>query len=258
MKATNAIDHTDILGVNVSTINLDEACSVIDSWIAFGHRRYVCVTGVHGVMESQRDEHLRAIHNQAGLVTPDGMPLVWISRARGFAGVGRVYGPDLMLALCAFGVTRSYRHFFYGGTSGVPQRLAIQLRKQFPQMVIVGAYSPPFRSASTSPDPNEIAIINEARADIVWVGLSTPKQEHWMAAYRSRLAAPVLIGVGAAFDFIAGTKRQAPRWMMRAGMEWIFRLMCEPRRLAGRYMINNPKFVGMLAAAALKRQSEGQ
>ena len=226
------------------------ALDVIEGWIRRREPHYVCVTGVHGVMESQRDEVLRRIHNQAGLVTPDGMPLVWLSRIRGFRHVDRVYGPDLMLALCERSVVRGYRHFFYGGAEGVPEQLADSLRRRFPGLQVAGTYSPPFRPLTPEEDAEIVQMINEADADIVWVGLSTPKQECWMAAHVGGLMAPVLIGVGAAFDFHTGRKPQAPRWMQRAGLEWLFRLLTEPRRLWKRYLINNPVFV-MLAIAQL-------
>jgi N-acetylglucosaminyldiphosphoundecaprenol N-acetyl-beta-D-mannosaminyltransferase len=237
------IPRVDVLGVGVSAINMDTALEVIDRWITGGARQYICVTGVHGVMESQRDETLREIHNAAGLVTPDGMPLVWLSRLNGWRNTSRVYGPDLMLELCERSLATGYRHFFYGGQDGVPDRLAERLQRRFPGLTVAGTYSPPFRALSTSEDDEIIRRINEAKPDIVWVGLSTPKQEHWMASHLNRLSVPVLIGVGAAFDFHAGLKRQAPRWMQQNGLEWFFRLMSEPRRLWRRYLVNNPSFI---------------
>jgi N-acetylglucosaminyldiphosphoundecaprenol N-acetyl-beta-D-mannosaminyltransferase len=202
----------------------------------------VCVTGVHGVMESQRDETLRRIHNEAGLVTPDGMPMVWWARAHGHAHVRQVCGPDLMLAFCDRSLTAGYRHFFYGGGVGVADLLAQRLMKRFPGLVVAGTYTPPFRPLTAEEDADVTARINGSGADIVWVGLSTPKQEHWMADHRGLLDAPVLIGVGAAFDFHAGLKRRAPRWMRPLGLEWLFRLSTEPRRLWKRYLKNNPAF----------------
>lgn len=228
-----------------------QTLDIIDSWIARREPHYVCVTGVHGVMESQRDERLRQIHNAAGLVTPDGMPLVFLSRLRGFDHVGRVYGPDLMLALCERSVSKSYRHFLYGGTSRVTGLLAARLRTRFPDLQIVGSYSPPFRTLSDEEDAQITDTINDARPDVVWVGLGTPKQELWMASHFGRLATPVLIGVGAAFDFHAGVKPQAPRWLQRSGLEWLFRLAIEPRRLWRRYLSNNPRFLGLVLAQAL-------
>jgi N-acetylglucosaminyldiphosphoundecaprenol N-acetyl-beta-D-mannosaminyltransferase len=230
---------------------MTQALSIIDRWIAHRQQHYVCVTGVHGVMESQRDEGLRRIHNDAGLVTPDGMPLVWLSRLHGHSHVGRVYGPDLMLALCEHSLSKGYNHFFYGGGEGVPELLANNLQRRFRGLRIVGGYSPPFGLLSDAEDERIVEAINEADPDIVWIGLSTPKQERWMTEHVGRLTAPVLIGVGAAFDFHAGLKKQAPRWMQRSGLEWLFRLAAEPRRLWRRYLVNNPLFVVLMLQQAL-------
>ena len=220
-----------------------QALETIEQWIARRERHYVCVTGVHGVMESQRDDELRRIHNRAGLVTPDGMPLVWLSRLHGQRHVERVYGPDLLLACCERSVARGYRHFFYGGGERVAQQLADRLLHRYPGLTVVGTYTPPFRPLSATEDQAIVTAINAAAPDIVWVGLSTPGQERWMAAHVDRLHAPVLVGVGAAFDFHAGLKRQAPRWMQQSGLEWLFRLNSEPRRLWRRYLRNNPAFI---------------
>ncbi|HEX6536113.1 MAG TPA: WecB/TagA/CpsF family glycosyltransferase [Gemmatimonadaceae bacterium] len=250
-----AVPRVNVLGVGVSALTMPRTVEIIHDWIVRGEHRYVCVCGVHGVMESQRDAELRRIHEAAGLVTPDGMPLVWLSRLHGHRHVERVYGPDLMLALCARSVARGYRHYFYGGADGVAERLAGRLRRRFPGLNVVGTATPPFRPLGEAEDAETVRRINDARPDIVWVGLSTPKQERWMAAHVDRLSAHALIGVGAAFDFHAGLKRQAPRWMQRSGLEWLFRLLTEPRRLWRRYLINNPLFVWdvILQAAGAKR-----
>lgn len=244
-------DRVNILGVGISPLTSAQALATIEGWIAQGERQYVCVSGIHGVMESQRDERLRAIHNAAGMVTPDGMPLVWLSRMKGFKYVERVYGPDLLLACCQRSVTAGYRHFFYGGALGVPEQLTERLQTRFPGLHVVGGYSPPFRALSAAEDADVVRRINAARPDVVWVGLSTPKQEWWMSEHRDRLTAPVFIGVGAAFDFHAGLKRQAPRWMQRSGLEWLFRLWTEPRRLWRRYLRNNPLFLWHIALQGL-------
>jgi N-acetylglucosaminyldiphosphoundecaprenol N-acetyl-beta-D-mannosaminyltransferase len=241
--ATAGIPRVDVLGVGVSAINMDTALEVIDRWITAGAQKYVCVTGVHGVMESQRDESLRRIHNAAGLVTPDGMPLVWLSRLHGRRNTSRVYGPDLLLEVCDRSLATGYRHFFYGGQEGVGERLVERLCRRFPGLIVAGTYAPPFRALTADEELEAVRLINAAKPDIVWVGLSTPKQERWMAQHVGQLSAPVLIGVGAAFDFHAGVKRQAPRWMQRSGLEWLFRLASEPRRLWKRYLVNNPLFV---------------
>ena len=248
----------NVLGVGVSAINMSEALKTIDHWVAHQKQHYVTVTGVHGVMESQRDESLRQIHNQAGMITPDGMPMVWLGRSRGHNLMTRVCGPDMMLEVFKESVTKGYRHFFYGGNEGVPELLKVRLEEQFPGVSIVGAYSPPFRPLTESEDQKVIEMINESLADIVWVGLSTPKQERWMAAHVNRLKAPVLIGVGAAFDFNAGLKKRAPLWMQKCGLEWLYRLLDEPKRLWKRYLINNPLFIlGVIRQAlGLKQYSD--
>lgn len=237
------IPRANILGVGVSAIDMEMALQAMDEWIRRKDPHYVCVSGVHGVMESQQDEDLRRIHNAAGLVTPDGMPLVWISRLMGFAYVDRVYGPDLLLATCARSIERGYRHFFYGGGPGVVEKLTARLQERFPQIAVAGSFSPPFRPLTLEEDTDVISRINAVRPDIVWVGISTPKQERWMASHVGCLTAPVLVGVGAAFDFHAGLKEQAPWWVQRSGLEWGFRLLSEPRRLWRRYLTNNPAFV---------------
>jgi N-acetylglucosaminyldiphosphoundecaprenol N-acetyl-beta-D-mannosaminyltransferase len=245
------IARVNVLGVGVSALSMKLALNTIGGWISQRQQHYVCVTGVHGVMESQRDPLLRRIHNAAGLVTPDGMPLVWLSRLHGHGHVERVYGPDLLLALCERSLTTGYRHYFYGGAPGVPELLAERLQQRFPELHVAGTFSPPFRPLTTEEDEQIVAAINAAAPDIVWVGLSTPRQEHWMAAHIGRLRAPVLIGVGAAFDFHSGRKRQAPRWIQHSGLEWLFRIMVEPRRLWRRYAVNNPLFVVLVAQQIL-------
>jgi N-acetylglucosaminyldiphosphoundecaprenol N-acetyl-beta-D-mannosaminyltransferase len=256
------IERANILGVGVSAINMRMALEAIDEWIARGETKYVCLTGVHGVIESYRKANIRDIHNFAGLVAPDGMPLVWLGRLKGFHHVSRVYGPDLMLAVCERSVERGYRHFLYGGAPGVAELLASRLVARFSGLQIAGIHSPPFRPLQPDEDEEIVTQINRARPNIVWVGISTPKQEVWMAEHVKRLNSPVLIGVGAAFDFHAGLKRQAPRWMMRGGLEWLFRMIQEPRRLGPRYLINNPMFLVLVmlemlckAAAAIRSSS---
>jgi N-acetylglucosaminyldiphosphoundecaprenol N-acetyl-beta-D-mannosaminyltransferase len=234
---------------------MPQALATIERWLGRREQHYVCITGVHGIMESQRDAALRRIHNRAGLVTPDGMPLVWLSRLHGHSHVERVYGPDLLLACCERSVARGDRHFFYGGGAGVAQRLADRLCGRFPGLVVAGTCTPPFRPLSAAEDDAIVREINRADPDIVWIGLSTPKQERWMSAHVGRLHAPVLVGVGAAFDFHAGLKKQAPRWVGQSGFEWLFRLATEPRRLWRRYLTNNPAFIWrvLLQSAGLGR-----
>ncbi len=238
-----AAPRFDVLGVQVSAVDMDGALSEISGWVEQRRNHYVCVTGVHGVMESQRDEALRIIHNRSGMTTPDGMPMVWAGHYAGFTGVKRVYGPDLMLALSERAAERGWRCFFYGGKEGVAALTAARMSTAYAGLDVVGTLSPPFRPLTEAEDAAVVARINASRPDIVWVGLSTPKQERWMADHLNKLTAPVLIGVGAAFDIHAGVVAQAPRWVQRSGLEWLFRLATEPRRLARRYLTNNPRFV---------------
>jgi N-acetylglucosaminyldiphosphoundecaprenol N-acetyl-beta-D-mannosaminyltransferase len=248
------IQRTNILGVGVSTTNMSMTLNVIDEWIRRREAHYVCVTGVHGIMESYRKAEIRDSHSAAGLVVPDGMPLVWLSRLKGHRHVGRVYGPDLMLAMCDRSVKYSYRNLFYGGRPGVGELLAERLRFRFPGLNVVGILSPPFHPLTPEEDNDICQTINRARPDLVWVGISTPKQESWMAQHVKRLHPAVLIGVGAAFDFHAGLKSQAPKWMRHAGLEWLFRLLQEPMRLGPRYLKNNPQFLGLLLLQLLGRR----
>ena len=241
------LPRINVLGVGISAINLEEAVREIEGWVADGSRRYVNVCTVHTVMECQNHARLRAIVNSSGLSTPDGMPLVWLSRLHGFRQAGRVYGPDLMLEVCDRSLVTGHRHFFYGGATGVADLLAEKLKARFPGLKVAGTYSPPMRPADTPEDSNVLDMINRSGADIVWVGLGTPKQDFWVARHRDLLSASALIAVGAAFDFHAGLLRQAPQWMRRYGLEWLFRLLQEPRRLAYRYLVYNPLFLCLVA-----------
>jgi N-acetylglucosaminyldiphosphoundecaprenol N-acetyl-beta-D-mannosaminyltransferase len=193
----------------------------------------------HGLTEAQRDPQLRKIYNDALLTTPDGMPLVWL----GPPGAERVYGPDLMLAVCDSGRGCSLRHFLYGGVPGVAEELQRRLTARFPGVEIVGTFTPPFRELSSTEFDALQAQIARLRPDVIWVGLSSPKQEKFMAQHWRQLDAGVLVGVGAAFDFHSGRVRQAPRWIQRSGFEWLFRLGTEPRRLGPRYLTTTPLFV---------------
>jgi N-acetylglucosaminyldiphosphoundecaprenol N-acetyl-beta-D-mannosaminyltransferase len=239
--------RVDVLGVRVSAIDPDDALCAITEWIIDETQHYVCVTGVHGVMEAQRDPELMRIHNDSGLTTPDGMPMVWAARFAGADNVRRVYGPDLMLSVCERAALRGWRSYLYGTTDETLDRLRRTLTDRFPGLKIVGTHAPPFRPLTPDEDDAEICAINESEAQIVWVGLSTPNQERWMAAHMGRVKAPVVIGVGAAFDIHAGNVAQAPRWMQRSGLEWSFRLALEPRRLWRRYSVNVPRFLVAIA-----------
>jgi len=242
--------RVDVLGVAVCGQTLDEAVATIEGWIDSGTRTYVCLNDVHTIVQAHRHADLRAIYNRAGMTCCDGMPLVWACRLAGHAEAERVYGPDLMLALCAAAPRSGRRHYFYGGTDAVLERLRAELTKRYPGLAVAGVSAPPFRSLNGDEDRAEVERINAAAADIVWIGLGAPKQDRWMAEHLGRVSAPVMIGVGAAFDFLSGGKRQAPLWMRRTGLEWLHRLATEPRRLWRRYVWVVPAFL-ILAAAQL-------
>jgi N-acetylglucosaminyldiphosphoundecaprenol N-acetyl-beta-D-mannosaminyltransferase len=220
------------------------AVARIESWIRSGAvGRYVCITGVHGVMEGLRDKSIRTIHNRADAVMPDGMPLTWLGWSRGQRAMDRVYGPALMLSLLEQSAAKGYTNYFYGGKPGVVETLESRMTQRFPGLKVVGRYSPPFRPLTAGEETSVVEDINRRKPDLLWIGLSTPKQEIRMASFQGRVSAGVMLGVGAAFDFHAGLVRQAPYWIQRSGCEWLFRLCMEPRRLAGRYLRNNPLFL---------------
>jgi N-acetylglucosaminyldiphosphoundecaprenol N-acetyl-beta-D-mannosaminyltransferase len=241
--ATHLNPRVDVLGVGISPLTMDAAVGEVERWIDEGLHHYVCVTGVHGVIESQRDPQLRDIHNASGLTTPDGMPMVWAAHYAGARHVERVYGPDLMLRLLQRAAQRGWPSFLYGGKEGVPELLAQRLKERIPGLPIAGTYSPPFRELTPEEDEEIVVRINASGARLVWVGLSTPKQERWMGDKVGRLHANALLGVGAAFDFHAGLVRQAPPWIRRRGLEWAYRLAQEPGRLWRRYLRSNSSFL---------------
>ncbi len=246
--------RTNILGVAISAINLEQALGFVVRCIETLTPSYICVTPAHGVMDCQADPALRHIFNGSGLTTPDGMAIVWLLKLHGHAHASRVYGPDLMSAVCAMSVKHGYRHYFYGGAPGVAEILAARLQERNPGLLVAGVYSPPFRALTPEEDCQVVARINASQPDIIWVGISTPKQERWMSEHTGRLTAPVMVGVGAAFDFLSGRKKQAPHWMQRAGLEWLFRLGSEPRRLWRRYL-KYPQFALLVMAQLLGLKS---
>lgn len=233
----------NVLGVGVSALTLEQARDLVVGARGQTRRGYICACTVHMIGESRRDAAYRRILNESLLTTPDGMPLVWLARHHGHRDVTRVYGPDLLLAVCAAGRTAGLRHFFYGGAPGVADELRVRLTARFPGLHVVGTHSPPYRPLTAEEFANLQTTIAATRPDVIWVGLGTPKQDRFMAAHWRELDAAVLIGVGAAFDFHSGRVRQAPHWMQRSGLEWLFRLATEPRRLASRYLVHNPMFV---------------
>jgi N-acetylglucosaminyldiphosphoundecaprenol N-acetyl-beta-D-mannosaminyltransferase len=236
----------DVLGTRVDAVQISDVIAQMQAWIGSRDRcRYITVTGMHGVTEARHDPQLRAALESASLVVPDGMPLVWLGRRHGFALKRRVYGPELMFRFWQETLSGRYRHFLYGGAPGVADALASKFAHQFPDHEIAGTFSPPYRNLTPEEDEAICSAINDTQPDIVWVGLGTPKQERWMLDHRNKLSAPVLIGVGAAFDFHAGTVRSAPVWMGENGLEWLFRLAQEPRRLWHRYLVRGTEFAAL-------------
>lgn len=233
----------NVLGIGIHAVNLDSAEAIIAATIDARTPSYVTVTGVHGVSIAHEDPGFHRILYNARLCTPDGMPLVWMGRLQGYREIGRVYGPDLMLRLCDHGRARGWRHFFLGGKPGVADELARRLADRFPGLEVAGCFSPPFRSLSAAEIEHLCLSLRASHPHVLWIGLSTPKQERFMAAHLGKFPVPLMIGVGAAFDIHAGLLPQAPRWMRHAGLEWFFRLCVEPRRLWRRYLRNNPLFL---------------
>jgi N-acetylglucosaminyldiphosphoundecaprenol N-acetyl-beta-D-mannosaminyltransferase len=244
MTGNEFAPRVDVLGVGISVVDIERARDIVEGWIENRERHYVCVTPVAGVMASRRDDTVRKIHNDSGLTVPDGMPMVWAGRYAGASSIDRVYGPEFMRVLCEQSALRGWRSFFYGGKPGAAQLLEKRMCAQFPGLRSAGRFTPPFRELTPAEDAEIISLIDKSEADIVWVGLSTPKQERWMAAHITRLQKPcVMLGVGAAFDVNSGLRRDAPRWVGRTGLHWLFRLVQEPRRLWRRYLFDNPAFV---------------
>jgi N-acetylglucosaminyldiphosphoundecaprenol N-acetyl-beta-D-mannosaminyltransferase len=244
-----------VLGTRVNAVQIPDVIAQMQHWIAqHDSCRYIAVTGMHGVTEAKHDPELRSALASAALVVPDGMPLVWLGRRHGFPLPRRVYGPELMLRFWQQTQSSHYRHFFYGGAPGVADALAHKFKHLFPGQKIAGTFSPPYRNLCPDEDQQICAIINDSQPDIVWVGLGTPKQERWMCDRQDRLTAPTLVGVGAAFDFHTGRKRSAPAWMGDHGLEWLFRLAQEPRRLWRRYLLRGSEFAALALLELLKKK----
>ncbi len=233
----------NVLGVGISVLNLQSALNLVSTAIKEKARGYICVTGVHGVTEAQQDIQFKKILNKSFLCTPDGMPLVWLGKYFGYKEIDRVYGPDLMKLVCDWSRKKGVTHFLYGGLPDVAEDLKQKLEVNYPGINIVGCYSPPFCPLSKDEEERLINIVRELKPDLFWVGLSTPKQERFMAEYINKLDTTIMIGVGAAFDFLTGRIKQAPRWVQRAGLEWFYRMCYEPKRLVPRYLKNNPIFL---------------
>jgi N-acetylglucosaminyldiphosphoundecaprenol N-acetyl-beta-D-mannosaminyltransferase len=245
-----------VLGVGINPIRYRDVLRQFRCWVterrlsqpsanASGH--YMCIVSVHGIITAMTDPRCRDALNNADLATPDGMPVVWALRSFGESYSRRVYGPNLMLALCGQAARLGHRIFLYGGTEATLSRLKLALARRFPSLVIAGAYAPPFRPLAPEEDREVVRMIRDADADIVFVGISTPKQDYWMLDHRGKLPGTIMVGVGAAFNFHAGEVRQAPSWMQDAGLEWLFRLIVEPKRLWKRYLLITPLFLPLWA-----------
>lgn len=237
-----AFRHTLILGVRVTSLTYKKTLKVIDNWINKNIKSYICVTNVHLVMKCQKDPKLRIGINSAGLVTPDGMPLVWLSNLYG-RKTDRVYGPTLLDKVCRLSEKRGYKVFFLGGIKGVSKNLLKKISIKYPKLKVVGYQETPVRPILNKDNQGIIKKINTSGSKIVFVGLGSPYQEYWMINNRNQLNPNVLIGVGAAFDFVSGRIRQAPAWMQEIGFEWLFRFVREPKRLWYRYTITNLLFI---------------
>lgn len=232
-----------ILGVQTDAQSFKEAITTLLHWANESTPRYVSTCPVYTLMMCRENPAVMQAVNNADMVTADGMPIVWVQHRRGQIQAERVYGPDVMQALCARTAESPIKHYFWGGLPGVADLLVSRLQSQYLNLQITGTYSPPIGPVGAAPDPEVVRRLNDSGADIIWVGLGSPKQDLWMQLYRPVLKAHLLIGVGAAFDMLAGVKSQAPRWMQRSGLEWVFRLAQEPRRLGRRYIVYNPLFV---------------
>jgi N-acetylglucosaminyldiphosphoundecaprenol N-acetyl-beta-D-mannosaminyltransferase len=239
----DVIPRVNILGVGVTPVNLTQTVAILEKWQTERRREYVLCTSVHGLVEAQGDPEIKNALNRSGLTTEDGMPLVWWCQRSGYSTAGRVSGTDLLMAMGERAPQTGHRHYFYGGSPKVVEALVSRLKQRFPGLVIAGYHSPPFRSLTPEEDAADIQAINETRPDYVWIGLGMPKQDKWIVQHVGKVDAAALLGVGAAFDFVAGAKLRAPLWMQRSGLEWLFRLISEPRRLARRYLVYNSIFV---------------
>lgn len=251
-RAPAVLPRANVLGVGIHAIDMPTAVStIIDAARTAGLAGYVTVTGVHGVMESYDDPELRAIHNRSFLTVPDGTPTVWVGRRQGHSGMKTVYGPNLMSEVLENGIPLGLRHYLFGGGPGVVEQLEIALGGKFPGVRVVGSVTPPFRPLTDEEETELLADIKQSRPHIVWVGLSTPKQERFMAGFLERNAGKlelgdrglVMIGVGAAFDYQSGLAKDQPKWIQGTGFGWAYRLVQEPRRLWRRYARNNPRFI---------------
>jgi N-acetylglucosaminyldiphosphoundecaprenol N-acetyl-beta-D-mannosaminyltransferase len=255
MSSVSTFATFEIKGVPVAAVSLPFACDFIASRASNACGAYVTVTGAHGIVESAYDERVREAHRQALIVVPDGMPLVWLGKLLGFGSMTRVYGPDLMTCVFENEQRRRLRHFFYGANPSVIRKFSEVLRQRFGEFNLVGTYSPPMQPLGYEESDEIIAQMRDVKPDLIWVALSTPKQELWMQMHMPRIGSGIAIGVGAAFALLSGATTQAPRWVQRSGLEWLFRLAIEPKRLYRRYFFVVPTYLRFFVVAVIKHHA---
>jgi N-acetylglucosaminyldiphosphoundecaprenol N-acetyl-beta-D-mannosaminyltransferase len=236
-----------LLGISIDALDMERSLERIAVELEEGRKGYVCLAGVHGIMEAHRDPRLAAIYASAAITVPDGAPTEWIGRWQGHHWMRRVAGPDLMIEVFRRKQFSGYTHFLYGGEEGVAQKLRERLTNRFPGARIIGTFTPPFRDLNEAEEQSLMAQVRELKPDIIWVGISTPRQERFMQRYLGRLDTTLMFGVGAAFDFHTGRIQDAPQWIKRIGMQWLHRLVQDPRRLWKRYLRNNSAFLWHIA-----------
>jgi len=246
------VDSAHIVGTPISVVSLPKVLSIFERWIGDDRDRIVLLRDVHGAMRARSDPAVRNVQEEADLVLPDGMPIVWAVRLTGRDSISRVCGIDLFPAACEYGIARGWRHYLYGASPGVADKLAHMMRERYPEIEIVGSDSPPFRPLTPEEDEDACAKIRAARPDFVWVSLSTPKQDLWMRAHRGRCGGATMVGIGGAFEINAGLIPRAPLWMQHGGLEWLYRLWQEPARLGKRYFRSLPLFVVLTSIELFK------
>lgn len=236
------MDFCNILGLNVAVTNMKETLNYIEDNLEELKGKYVCITNVHTTVMAYEDENYKKIQNSSALIVPDGNPLSSLSRKRGFKEAKRVTGPDLMQEIFKISEEKGYKHYFYGSTEDTLSQLNIKLKEKYPRLNITGMYSPPFKSNVSLENEEKIKEINNSKPDFIWVGLGAPKQEIWMSIHENKING-LMIGVGAGFDYFADKIKRAPMWMQKCSLEWVYRLMQEPKRLLKRYVSTNSKFI---------------
>ena len=244
--------------MRVSPLTIDRAVEKTRTWVKEGSTRFVSIADVNTVVSAATDKNLMKVQNSADMTTTDGMPLVWILKQRGYKNIERVCGPELMPAILDMAAKEGFSNYFYGCTDEVLKTVKSNLKKVFPELKIAGSYAPPFRKLTEQENDQIINEINKCNSQLVWVGLSTPKKEIWMYENKDKLNNCVMFGVGAAFDYIVGSIKRAPKWMQKNGLEWLFRLFQDPRRLWKRYLITYPKFPWLLIKEYLKSRNQNR